>query len=270
MKDLRYVHRTTADKEIYWVNNRLDKARSIEATFRVSGLKPTLWHPETGETEEVSYEMKDGCTTVSLNLIENEAVFVVFSGKAEQAKVVVPEKKEVLFRHLDTPWTVQFDEQWGGPKETTFKQLISYTDSEDKGIKYYSGTAVYKNSVIVSEPELKQGNYVLDLGKVGCMAEVIVNGKNLGVLWKTPYKIDITKALKSGTNDFEIRVINQWVNRIIGDKQPDCEKKYTFSAFDYFYQPNSELLPAGLMGPVNIIRTNKTKSSKICPKKFEF
>ena len=270
MKDLRYVHRTTADKEIYWVNNRLDKARSIEATFRVSGLKPSLWHPETGETEEVSYEMKDGCTTVSLNLIENEAVFVVFSGKAEQAKVVVPEKKEVLFRHLDTPWTVQFDEQWGGPKETTFNQLISYTDSEDKGIKYYSGTAVYKNSVIVSESELKQGNYVLDLGKVGCMAEVIVNGKNLGVLWKTPYKIDITKALKSGTNDFEIRVINQWVNRIIGDKQPDCEKKYTFSAFDYFYQPNSELLPAGLMGPVNIIRTNKTKSSKICPKKFEF
>ena len=111
---------------------------------------------------------------------------------------------------------------------------------------------------------------MLDLGKVGCMAEVIVNGKNLGVLWKTPYKIDITKALKSGTNDFEIRVINQWVNRIIGDKQPDCEKKYTFSAFDYFYQPNSELLPAGLMGPVDIIRTNKTKSSKICPKKFEF
>ena len=253
MKDLRYVHRTSAEGEIYWVNNRRDEARSIDVYFRVSGLKPTLWHPETGETEDVSYEIKNGETVVRLNLVENDAVFVVFSGKTEQTKVIVPEKQEILFRHIDTPWTVRFDETWGGPGETTFNKLISYTESDNKGIKYYSGTTVYKNNVLTSEPELKQGRFVLDLGKVGCMAEVIVNGRNLGVLWKAPYKVDITEALKPGTNDFEIRVINQWANRIIGDKQPDCQKKYTYSAFEHFYRPDSELLPAGLMGPVDIL-----------------
>lgn len=252
MSDLRYVHRTTANGEFYWVNNRQGKARSLDAVFRVSGLKPTLWHPETGEMEDVSYEISNGKTTVHLNLVENDAVFVVFSGKTEQTKAVVLEKTETVFRHLDTPWIVQFDEAWGGPRETVFKKLISFTESEDKGIKYYSGTTVYKNRVQISEAELKQGRFVLDLGKVGCLAEVYVNGKDHGVLWKAPYTVDITGALKAGMNDFEIRVVNQWANRIIGDKQPDCERKFTYPAFDYFYRPDAKLLPAGLMGPVDI------------------
>jgi len=253
MKDLRYVHRATADAEIYWVNNRRDEARHITATFRVSGKKPMLWHPETGKSEEVSYEIKDDHTMVELNLVANDAVFIVFNGRAEDVKVTLPGMKEILFRHIDTPWTVQFDEQWGGPKETTFKKLISYTNSEYEGIKYYSGTAIYKNNILMSEAELKQGRFELDLGRVGCMAEVIVNGHHLGVLWKTPYTVDITEALKAGTNELEIHVVNQWVNRIIGDKQPNCTKKYTYTVFDQFYRADSELLPAGLLGPVNII-----------------
>ena len=267
MKDLRYVHRVTAHEDIYWVNNRRDEARTIDAFFRVNGKKTKLWHPETGKIEDVSYEIRAGETMVRLNLLPNDAVFVVFGGKADQAKVVLPEKKEILFRHIDTPWNVKFDEQWGGPKETTFRKLISYTQSADKGIKYFSGTAVYTNSVMIAEPELKQGRFVLDLGKVGCMAEVIVNGKNLGVLWKYPYQVDITSALRSGNNEFVIRVINQWVNRIIGDKQPDVEKKYTYSAFEYFYRPDSQLLPAGLMGPVDIklIQENPQPYTSIKP-----
>ena len=251
MSDLCYVHRTTAEGEIYWVNNRRSKARTIDVDFRVSGMKPTLWHPETGEKEDVSYEMKDDHTVVNLNLEANDAVFVVFSGKAESDKVTLPERSCTLFRHINTPWTVNFDETWGGPKETTFDHLISYTDSEDKSIKYYSGTAVYHNSVLIDESELRPGRYVLDLGKVGCMAEVIVNGLNVGTAWHHPYTLDITSALKTGENKLEIRVVNQWVNRIIGDLQPDNKKKYTYTP-QSFYQADSELLPSGLIGPVNI------------------
>lgn len=251
--DLRYVHRSTSDTEIYWVNNRKNTARTIDATFRVSGLKPMLWHPETGQMEEVSYEIKDKETILRLNLVENDAVFVVFSGQTDAKKVTLPEHKEILFRHIDTPWTVQFDEQWGGPKQTVFDHLMSYTESTDEGIKYYSGTAVYTNQVLISEPELKQGRFVLNLGEVGCIAEVTVNGKPLGTLWKAPYVIDITDALKPGTNDFEIHVTNLWANRIIGDLQPNCKKKYTYIACDIFFRANAPLLPSGLMGPVDIM-----------------
>ena len=253
MTDLRYVHRKTADADIYWVNNRRNTARQINATFRVSGLKPMLWHPETGKAEEVSYEMHDDVTIVRLNLAIDDAVFVVFDEKTDVRKVELPTQQEVLFRHVDTPWTVQFDEAWGGPKETTFDPLISYTESSDEGIRYYSGTAIYRNTLVISAPELKQGRFVLNLGEVGCMAEVIVNGKNLGILWKRPYTVDVTDALTAGENTLEIHVINQWTNRIIGDLQPNCSKRYTFPAFNYFYRPDSPLLPAGLMGPVNLM-----------------
>jgi hypothetical protein len=105
--------------------------------------------------------------------------------------------------------------------------------------------------VTIGEAERSQGHLILDLGRVGCMAEVIVNGQSVGVLWKEPYALDITKALKTGDNALEIRVVNQWVNRIIGDRQPDCKKKYTYTPRP-FYRADSPLLPAGLMGPVTV------------------
>lgn len=252
MSNLRYLHRSTDKAEIYWVNNRTDQPRTIEATFRVSGLKPMVWHPETGKAEEVSYEMKDGITIVQLQLVENDAVFVVFSGGGE-SKEMIPTPTETQLAEITTPWTVKFDPAWGGPAETTFDKLASYTESDDPGIKYYSGTAIYTNKVTVSESDLQQGYLLLDLGQVGCMAEVKVNGVDAGILWKAPYRADITGLLKAGDNDIEIKVINQWVNRIIGDKQPGVKQTYTYSSFDYFYFAFSPLLPAGLMGPVKLV-----------------
>lgn len=252
MTDLRYLHRSTDKAEIYWVNNRTDTPRQIEATFRVSGLKPMVWHPETGKTEEVSYEMKDGVTTVSLKLVERDAVFVVFSGKGE-SKVTIPTTQNTLLCEISTPWNVKFDTTWGGPAEVTFDKLASYTESENPGLKYYSGTAIYTNKVVVSEENLQQGKLVLDLGQVACLAELKVNGTDAGILWKYPYRADVTGLLKAGENDIEVKVVNQWVNRIIGDKQPGNQHRYTYCSFDNFYNAGSELLPAGLLGPVKII-----------------
>ena len=98
----------------------------------------------------------------------------------------------------------------------------------------------------------QQKRLLLDLGTVGCIAEVTVNGKQVGTLWKTPYKIDVTDAMRKGRNELEIRVINQWANRIIGDQQPDCKKQYTYTPVK-FYKADDALLPAGLMGPVRIL-----------------
>jgi hypothetical protein len=92
----------------------------------------------------------------------------------------------------------------------------------------------------------------LDLGDVKNLAEVRVNGKPLGVVWKKPFRVEVTNALKGGENKVEIKVINLWVNRLIGDAQPGVTNKLTYTAMP-FYQANAKLLPSGLLGPVKLL-----------------
>ncbi len=93
----------------------------------------------------------------------------------------------------------------------------------------------------------------IDLGEVKNLAEVTVNGKSLGIVWHAPYRMDVTSALKPGANQVTIKVINAWVNRLIGDQQPDATTKYTFADVKP-YKANSPLLPSGLLGPVKLER----------------
>ncbi len=254
--ELHYVHRHIIDADIYWISNNRHEARSIGVTFRISGLQPTLWHPETGQVEPLSYTMHDGLTTVSLDLTPDDAVFVVFQGKAEEQQLSLPVPQSSLLLSIDTPWMVEFLESQGdnmGPgKPVVFPQLQSYSESENPSVKYYSGTAVYRNTFQL--PITRKGNdarYILNLGQVGNLAEVSVNGQPLGTLWKEPYRIDISQALKAGKNELEVHVVNTWANRIIGDMQPDCQQKYTYTP-DVFYRADSPLLPGGLLGPVEV------------------
>lgn len=172
---------------------------------------------------------------------------------------------------LTGAWDVSF------PKAavTKFNELASWTSSANEIIKYFSGTAVYKKQFTLTNGVLKPGNTLeLDLGSVGIMAEVIVNGKNLGILWKVPFRIDLGNSVHAGKNDLEIRVTNLWVNRLIGDAHyPDDlkwngvvpaewpswvdgktkrdSKRAAFSTFRH-WDDRSPLLPSGLMGPVVI------------------
>jgi hypothetical protein len=125
-------------------------------------------------------------------------------------------------------------------------------------VKYFSGTAAYTKTVPALQEWFQSGNRLwIDLGDVKNIAEIIVNGKSLGIAWKTPYRLDASHALKPGANVIEIRVTNGWANRIIGDHRPNAVKRYTFTS-PSFYKANSPLLPSGLLGPVQIIlsRTN--------------
>ena len=244
---LRFLHRTLGGSEIYWVCNALPEARRLKATFRTSGLRPEIWHPETGLAEEASYCIKGDVTEVALDMVAHDAVFVVFSGKAEADEVVLPERSETLLCRIESPWTVTF----GEGKTATFSQLASYTESTDPDIKYFSGTATYKNTLAISQEALQEGRVKLKLGEVNCIAEVSVGGVELGTLWKAPYDIDITEALKAGENNIEVRVTNLWVNRIIGDFQPGCKNPTTYQAYN-FYNAKSQLIPSGLVGPVEV------------------
>jgi hypothetical protein len=258
MDSLRFMHRFTQDAEIYWVNNRSFRTRDIDGIFRTTGLKPTIWHPETGKVEAANYLESDETTRVSLRLVSGEAVFVVFQGQEDiHGTQDLPQTEVSELKTITTPWVLEFQKNLGAPEQITIDSLKSYTDFEDPGIKYFSGTTAYKNHFDLSKKEMKQGRILLDLGNVCYLAEVYVNGKNLGILWHAPYQLDITDALQKGNNDIEVRVTSLWRNRIIGDQQPGCKQTYTYTSYK-FYRANSKLIPAGLLGPVKLkIETQK-------------
>jgi hypothetical protein len=249
-----YVHRRLGEGEIYWVNNRKDRVEEIEATFRVEGKEAELWHPETGRIEPASYLIANGRTTVSLRLNANEAVFVVFRKAATSQSRALPRQVETRIATLDGMWEVSFQPDRGAPAKVTFDKLASWSESADTGVKYFSGTGTYAKTVNAPADWFRAGTRLwLDLGDVKNLAEVAVNGKSLGVVWKTPFRVDVTDALKPGANTVEVRVTNLWVNRLIGDQQSGVTRKYTYTTMP-FYKAESPLLPSGLLGPVRLVR----------------
>jgi hypothetical protein len=193
------------------------------------------------------------------------------SGKTTRVPTVIKPME------LTGPWEMSFPKESGAPVKTTFDKLVSWTSSADENIKYFSGTAVYKKQFTLTNDILQKGNSLeLDLTSVGVIAEVIVNGHNLGILWKTPFRMELGNAVHVGINNLEIRVTNLWVNRLVGDARlpddlkwngvvpgawPDWvgdkskreSKRISFSTYRH-WDAESPLLPSGLLGPV-IIRS---------------
>ena len=255
--NLLFVHRKLPDTEIYWVNNRNNHTEKMEAIFRVSGKVPEIWHPVTGKIEQASYIIKGERTSVTLNLEPNDAVFVVFNKKTNTHSFILPEMIETLVKTISGPWEIAFQPKRGAPAAATLDTLVSWSESSDSGIKYFSGTAVYTKKIQASDSWFKSSNQLwLDLGAVKDIAEVLVNGKPLGILWKLPFRINVTDALKVGENNIEIKVTNLWVNRLIGDLQPNITKKYTYNNTETIYHADSPLQPSGLLGPVRILSIN--------------
>ena len=251
-----FVHRTTHDGDLYFVDNRNDRNENLDATFRVAGKEAELWHADTGVMELASYRVADGRTTVPLHLEPWGTVFVVFRKAAKSSSRSLPQAVDSPVATIEGPWTVSFEPERGAPGKATFEKLSSWSDNSDEGIKYFSGAGTYSKTVEVSPDWLKKGNHLsIDLGEVKNLAEVSVNGKSLGIVWKKPYRVDITSAVTAGKNTLDIKVTNPWVNRIIGDRQPNVAKTYTFTA-PKFYKADSKLVPSGLLGPVTIIRSS--------------
>ena len=154
---------------------------------------------------------------------------------------------------LDRPWKVLFRSSTGvALKQIDILQLHSWADSSDNLIRFFSGTAFYQTHVNVPDEMLIPGRRVtLDLGRVEVIAQVHVNGKDLGVLWKRPFSVDITDAVSPGSNKIEILVTNTWWNRLAGDEALRPDERTTFTVWQPA-TPRAFLLPSGLLGPVSI------------------
>ena len=176
---------------------------------------------------------------------------------------------------VDGAWNLAFPPNWGAPPAVSLDHLISWTDHPDAGVRYFSGTATYDKTVEIPAARLAAGRELwLDLGRVKNFAEVEWNGQNLGVLWKPPFRVNVTAAAQPGANHLVVKVTNLWPNRLIGDEQlpPDVEwdgkqlkewpqwllddkpsptGRLTFTTWHHWTK-DSPLLESGLLGPVTL------------------
>ncbi len=243
---------TLPDMDVYFVANRRDRVEDVEVSFRVEGKAAELWRPDTGEIEPAEYRIENGRTIVPLQLDPGGSVLVVFRHPARQPSRTFLRPVRSLLTTVQGGWEVRFPPNWGAPPSIHLEGLTSWTRHPDEGVRYFSGTATYTKE-IEAKPEWFRpgGKLVLDLGEVKDLAELSVNGQPLGIVWKPPFRVDVTGTLKPGRNHLEIRVTNLWRNRLIGDEQPSATKRYTFITFQH-YTADTPLLDSGLLGPVRL------------------
>jgi hypothetical protein len=240
--------------EIYFLTNQSDEEISLSPSFRVQGLKPQLWDAMTGDIRPLSeFSEKNGRITVPIKMKANQSWFVVFSNdKIDNSKIYKENfPTPSIVQTLKNPWKVDFKNKQIGPKESVlFPSLTNWIENSDEKIKFYSGTAVYASTFNFSDKKVTNDIFI-NLGNVGVMASVKVNGIELGTTWIAPYQINVTKAIKNGENTVEIEVVNVWRNRLTGDKTLPKEERTTWLMTDKT-TPEEALIPSGLLGPITI------------------
>ena len=268
---LDWIHRSDDGTEIYFIANRMNRAEQALCTFRVSGMQPEQWDPVSGQRRDLpTFESKDGCTTVPLEFEPNGSTFIVFRNRGQASGIRSQDIAAVHFpkfearQEITGPWTVQFDPQWFYPTDglsgdpakglMTFDKLEDWTQRPEPAVKHFSGTAVYRKSFELADPSMignPSSAIHLDLGVVKDMARVKLNGKDLGVVWCHPWRVDITSAVKPGENQLEIEVVNLWPNRLAGDRAlPETQRR---TQTNIPIDPRKPLLPSGLLGPVRLL-----------------
>jgi len=281
-----WLHRTAPGVDIFYISNQSDKEINAIGEFRTAGGKGELFDAERGTITDIYGRPNDSHTQIPISLGAEKSIFVVFRNQDKSTTNEIPpgiytgSQKTI---NLSGPWDVSFQSDRGAPANTRFDKLISWPKHKNAGIRYFSGTATYTTSFDLRKSDLKNKQVLLDLGKVEVVAEVSVNGKDLGTLWHKPFRIDIADELQAGTNTLEVKVTNLWINRLIGDEQhpDDCKwnsekwKKFdnkalaewpewfvkgkqrpvpqriTFTTWKH-WNADDPLKPSGLIGPVTL------------------
>jgi alpha-L-rhamnosidase len=261
----------------------------LSIPFRPNGSMFVVFRPGSGATaspiESVTRDGRpvfvDGLAASSAPVIDfaereiQEAGVYVLTGRdGNQRRIDVPPLPDPL--NIEGPWILRFPSGWGAPSEVTLPELVSWKNHPHAGVKYFSGTAIYSKNLVIPARMLGENRRLrLDLGRVAVMAKVTLNGRDLGILWKAPYSVDVTSVARAGDNALEISVVNLWPNRLIGDEglPEDSERKsdgtlrswpswlregrpsptgrFTFSSWR-LWKEDDLLQDSGLLGPVTV------------------
>ncbi len=263
-----FIHRKTDNEEIYFVTNPTNSPKIMASTFRVKGKIPQLWNPLTGEKNNVEYvEIKDG-TNLNLEFEPHGSVFVVFAANKlvnlPAKRIINPNLKATFTDTLRSPWTLSFKAANNKLVKTQLPALMDLSQSTNEDLKYFTGTSRYETKYQIPQNiALKNYHAYIDLGKVAVVARVMVNGKDLGISWKSPFTLPISSTLKPGENTIVVEVANLWTNRLIGDAKLPKAQRTTSTNITRFPTgwsvpmqdiPNADysMPPSGLLGPVKI------------------
>jgi hypothetical protein len=255
-----FIHRRVDGMDIYFVSNKTNEAITESVEFRATNKHVEFWDPVTTKQFKIpNVQSSQGTSKVSLQLPGYGSAFIVFTKEDRQLEAHGQATKTQT-TELKSPWRLSFPENWGAPSSVELDELISWTDHEDKGIKYFSGTATYENIFTVSKDDIDRRETIrMDLGEVYDVAEVLVNGESAGILWTRPYQLDIQDLVKQGENKLEVKITNLWINRLTGDI--DLPENERFSRTNV--PPVTELdtghgdltwriQTSGLLGPVTV------------------
>ena len=247
---VRFLHRILDDGDLWFVANPKAGAFAADVAFRVTGREPELWDADTGTSRPLSYRVEQGRTIVPIKLDGSGSALVLFRKPTTILSRTVAPPVERVLAPVEGDWSVSFQPDRGAPAGAVPMSTGSWTQSDDPDIRYFSGVATYAKTI--RAPRAGRGSRILlSLGEVNDVAEVWVNGRNIRTVWKAPYRVDVTDALKAGNNMIEVKVANRWVNRLIGDAQPGATKVgWTVTPT---YSPRAPLLSSGLIGPVSLI-----------------
>ena len=275
---IRYNHRSLPDREIYFISNRTDQSVEDICLFRDGTLNAELWDAVTGEIRPLNnLDKTENGISIRIKLDASQSFFVIFNKSIKPESKELTAKKDFTDNHslmtLEGSWSVAFDTTWGGPEKVVFETLADWTTRPEEGIRYYSGIATYSKTFDLPESSgsSKESELYLNLGIVKNMARVRLNGKDLGVVWTSPWQVNIADVVKKKGNKLEIDVANLWANRLIGDESlpddgvkdnkwpdwllngtPRTSGRYTFTTHR-FYKKGDPLMESGLLGPVNIL-----------------
>jgi len=278
---LDFIHRQTEKTDIYFIRNKSLNQLSVNCLFRARGSRPWLWDPSDGSLKPCyRYTEQDKATKVQLELAQGGSIFVVF-GSDDQAELdsfqawqndnyhlqtKKGKKRKIQLTDIADPieikgdWKVAFDPEWGAPAEVIFPELISWSEHENEGIKYYSGPGIYTIKIHLPAEWFASDRLIyIDLGTVRELAEVFINGESAGITWKPPFCLDITSLLNPGANQLKIEVMNLWTNRLAGDQTLANEERLTMTnvqSHGYMTRPSYyQIQQAGLLGPVTLVQS---------------
>jgi len=286
-----FAHRRIKQNDLFFFYNDKPKYTTLNVDMRAQNGQPEIWNIDDGSIESIPvYTQKDGRTKTSLVIEPYGSRFVLlrrdknlpaYTGKHS---VLVRDIHQSLQREsqqgitlLTGDWQVDFDREWGGPGNVMFNTLIDWKDHTVSGIKHYSGTATYTKTFNLSKADIAHKTPLyLDLGDVQQIAQVSINGQELGTLWKPPFALNIRQAVQAGENTLHVAITNTWVNRLIGDEvlpdtsgykmtgntvdwinnnePPPESERVTFTGYNFFSKKKSQVLQtSGLLGPVRLI-----------------
>lgn len=249
--EVRWIHRRTDGADWYFVTPQKGESFKGTVSFHTTG-NAELWDPLTGKTTTVKPNVSNGYTSIDLDLPQSGSTFIVFDRtNSEQQLHPATIPTNTLPLSDGREWTVEFPAGWGAPSEMKLTTLAYWKDLDmsDEG-KAFSGTAVYTTDFELPEKQADMP-VILDLGEVDMIAQVTVNGENIGTVWCHPYRIDITDAVKDGTNTLKIAVTGTWFNRLVRDASLPENQRRTWTVNGP--SKDEPLRPSGLAGPVRLL-----------------